>query len=45
VLLLERHGLIAFGPTLAAAFNDAELAEDTARIAFLESTLTRGEEA
>ncbi|MEI8189340.1 MAG: class II aldolase/adducin family protein [candidate division NC10 bacterium] len=35
VFLMERHGLTAFGPTLCQAFDDAELAEDTAKIAFL----------
>jgi ribulose-5-phosphate 4-epimerase/fuculose-1-phosphate aldolase len=35
VLLLERHGLVAFASTLGSAFNAAELAEDTARVAFL----------
>jgi ribulose-5-phosphate 4-epimerase/fuculose-1-phosphate aldolase len=34
VFLLERHGVAAFGPNLRQAFDDAELAEDTARIAF-----------
>lgn len=37
VLLLERHGLVAFASSLSEAFNMAELAEDTARIAFLEA--------
>jgi ribulose-5-phosphate 4-epimerase/fuculose-1-phosphate aldolase len=35
VLLLEGHGLVAFDSTLRGAFNTAELAEDTARIAYL----------
>ena len=35
VFLLEAHGLLAVRPTLADAFNDAELAEDTAKIAVL----------
>jgi L-fuculose-phosphate aldolase len=35
VLLLERHGLVTFDSTLSGAFNAAELAEDTARIAYL----------
>jgi L-fuculose-phosphate aldolase len=35
VFLMERHGLTAFGPNLWQAFDDAELAEDTAKIAFL----------
>lgn len=34
VFLLERHGVAAFGPNLRQAFDDAELVEDTARIAF-----------
>jgi L-fuculose-phosphate aldolase len=33
VFLLKAHGLLTARPTLAEAFNDAELAEDTARIA------------
>jgi L-fuculose-phosphate aldolase len=37
VFLMERHGLTAFGPTLCQAFDDAELAEDTAKIALLSS--------
>lgn len=37
VLLLERHGLVTFGQSLCAAFDDAELAEDTAKIAYLSS--------
>jgi L-fuculose-phosphate aldolase len=39
VFLMERHGLTAFGPSLRQAFDDAELAEDTAKIAFLVGTL------
>lgn len=35
VFLMERHGLTAFGPSLCQAFDDAELAEDTAKIALL----------
>ena len=35
VFLMERHGIAVFGPTLCLAFDDAELAEDTAQIAFL----------
>jgi L-fuculose-phosphate aldolase len=35
VLLLERHGLVAYAATLREAFDDAELAEDTAKIALL----------
>jgi L-fuculose-phosphate aldolase len=35
VFLMERHGLTAFGPSLCQAFDDAELAEDTAKIAYL----------
>jgi kynurenine formamidase len=39
ILLLRRHGVVAFGPDLETAFNDAELAEDTAKIAYLEQQL------
>jgi len=35
VLLMEKHGVLAFRPTLCEAFDDAELAEDTAKIAHL----------
>lgn len=35
VLLMEAHGLIAMRSTLCDAFDDAELAEDTAKIALL----------
>lgn len=35
LLLLERHGLVSFDSTLQGAFDTAELAEDTAKIAFL----------
>lgn len=35
VLLLERHGLVTYRGTIREAFDDAELAEDTAKIAFL----------
>lgn len=35
VLLMARHGLISFGPSLCAAFDDAELASETARVALL----------
>ena len=35
VLLLESHGIVAYSSELRQAFDDAELAEDTARIAFL----------
>ena len=35
VFLLEAHGLLTARSTLADAFNDAELAEDTAKIALL----------
>jgi kynurenine formamidase/ribulose-5-phosphate 4-epimerase/fuculose-1-phosphate aldolase len=37
VLLMEAHGLITMRPTLRDAFDDAELAEDTAKIALLGS--------
>lgn len=39
VLLMEGHGLIAFDTTLCEAFNDAELAEDSAKIAYLEKLM------
>jgi L-ribulose-5-phosphate 4-epimerase len=35
ILLMEDHGLIAFHATLCGAFDTAELAEDTAKIAYL----------
>jgi len=35
VLLMEKHGVLTFRPTLCEAFDDAELAEDTAKIAYL----------
>ncbi|HVO39418.1 MAG TPA: class II aldolase/adducin family protein [Spirochaetia bacterium] len=35
VLLMARHGLLSFGPSLCAAFDDAELASETARVAML----------
>jgi kynurenine formamidase len=35
VLLMKRHGLVAFDASLGAAFDDAELAAETARIALL----------
>jgi L-fuculose-phosphate aldolase len=37
VLLLQKHGLVSFHESLGNAFNGAELAEDTARIAYLSS--------
>ena len=37
VLLMERHGLVSFKGDLCEAFNDAELAEDTAKVAMLSS--------
>jgi kynurenine formamidase/ribulose-5-phosphate 4-epimerase/fuculose-1-phosphate aldolase len=37
VLVLERHGIVTYGQNLCDAFNDAELAEDTAKIAFFSS--------
>jgi ribulose-5-phosphate 4-epimerase/fuculose-1-phosphate aldolase len=40
VLLLARHGLISYDGTLCQAFDDAELAEDTAQIAFHLSQMT-----
>jgi L-fuculose-phosphate aldolase len=38
ILLLQNHGLVAFHESLDHAFNNAELAEDTARIAYLASS-------
>lgn len=35
ILLMARHGLVAFGPSLGAAFDDAQLAAETARVALL----------
>jgi len=35
VLLMARHGLLSFGESLAAAFDDAELASETARVALM----------
>lgn len=35
VFLMESHGLLTLRPTLGEAFDDAELAEDTAKIAYL----------
>jgi ribulose-5-phosphate 4-epimerase/fuculose-1-phosphate aldolase len=40
LLILEQHGLVAYGQTLCQAFDNAELAEDTAKIAFLLSHMT-----
>ena len=37
VLILERHGIVTFRQNLCEAFNDAELAEDTAKIAYFSS--------
>ena len=34
-ILMERHGMFAMGPNLTAAFNVADLMEDTAKIAIL----------
>lgn len=39
VLLMEAHGLMTMRPTLCEAFDDAELAEDTAKIAMLDEPL------
>jgi L-fuculose-phosphate aldolase len=39
VLLLERHGLVTYARTLSEAFDDAELAEDTAKVAYFSSQL------
>jgi L-fuculose-phosphate aldolase len=38
VLLMARHGLVSFGASLCAAFDDAELAAETARVALLLET-------
>ena len=38
-ILMRGHGIIATGPGLVAAYNAADLIEDTARIAFLSATL------
>jgi kynurenine formamidase/ribulose-5-phosphate 4-epimerase/fuculose-1-phosphate aldolase len=35
VLLMARHGLVAFDSSLCAAFDDAELASETAKVALL----------
>ena len=35
VLLLARHGLVSFGASLCAAFDDAELASETAKVALM----------
>jgi kynurenine formamidase/ribulose-5-phosphate 4-epimerase/fuculose-1-phosphate aldolase len=35
VLLMSRHGLVAFDSSLGAAFDDAELAAETARVALM----------
>ena len=42
ILLLARHGLVAFGTSLGAAFDDAELASETARAALLMEGSSRG---
>ena len=42
VLLLHHHGIVTFGSTLEEAFNHAELAEDTAKIAYLTSRTADG---
>lgn len=41
VLLMERHGLVAYRAKLSDAFDDAELVEDTARIAYLSDQLKK----
>ena len=38
VLLMARHGLVSFDASLCAAFDDAELAAETARVALLMET-------
>jgi kynurenine formamidase/ribulose-5-phosphate 4-epimerase/fuculose-1-phosphate aldolase len=35
VLLLARHGLVSFGASLCVAFDDAELASETAKVALM----------
>jgi L-ribulose-5-phosphate 4-epimerase len=35
IIPMARHGLVAFGPSLCAAFDDAEMASETARVALL----------
>jgi len=42
ILLMEDHGLITFHATLCGAFDAAELAEDTAKIAFLGGRFSPG---
>jgi len=39
VLLMEKHGITAIGPDVAAAYDMADLTEETARIAFLAEQL------
>lgn len=41
LILLVRHGIIAFGKTLEDAFNTAELAEETAKISFINKVMNR----
>jgi ribulose-5-phosphate 4-epimerase/fuculose-1-phosphate aldolase len=38
-ILMRAHGIIATGPNLVAAYNAADLVEDTAKIAYLSSML------
>ncbi len=38
-ILMRAHGIIATGPNLVAAYNAADLIEDTARIAYISSML------
>lgn len=41
VLLLEKHGILAFEKNLCAAFDMAELAEDTAAVMYVAETLPK----
>jgi L-fuculose-phosphate aldolase len=40
VFLMDLHGVVVWGTSLENAFNDTELSEDTARIAFLQAAAT-----
>jgi len=42
VLLMERHGVVSWDKDLCAAFDDVELVEDTAKIAYLQAMLQGG---
>lgn len=41
VIVMERHGLTAIGPSLEHAFMQSELAEEAARVAFFDALLHR----